>query len=60
MGDESAESEFARLRRAQAEARRDEIFGGLTPEERAAFEVRQKRLLELERHLMVAKRLRKP
>ena len=51
MSDESPEAEMLRLRREQAKARRDEIFGGLTPEERAAYEVRRKRLHDLELQL---------
>ena len=43
--------ELERLRKQQAKARADEVFGGLTTEERAVYERRQRRLRELEREL---------
>ena len=57
MPNESLEAEMLRLRQEQAKARHDQIFGGLTFEERAAYEIRQKRLRELELQLFNPKRL---
>ena len=51
MSNESPQAEMLRLRQEQAQARRNEIFGGLTSEERAAYEIKQKRLRELEHQL---------
>jgi len=49
MSVESEETEIKRLRREQAKVRRDEVFGGLSPDERAAYEIRERRLRELQR-----------
>ena len=57
MSNESPEAEMLRLRQEQAQARRNEIFGGLTCEERAAYESKQKRLRELEHQLFNLNRL---
>lgn len=57
MPNESLEAEMLRLRQEQAKARHDRIFGGLTFEERTAYEIRQKRLSELELQLFNPKRL---
>jgi hypothetical protein len=48
---ESEETEISRLRKQQDQARHDEVFGGMSPEERAAYDIRRVRLQELERHL---------
>jgi len=48
---ESEKSEIVRLRREQAQTRRDEIFGGLSTAERDAYERKQERIRELERNL---------
>ena len=45
---ESEQTELSRLRREQAKARHNEVFGGLTPEERSAYHRRQQRIQELE------------
>ena len=45
---ETTEFELARLRNQQAKTREDEVFGGLTPAERAAYDLRQDRINELE------------
>jgi hypothetical protein len=47
---ETESAELARLRREQAKTRHDEVFGGLTPVERAAYDIKQERICELERH----------
>jgi len=49
MSAESEETEINRLRREQAKVRRDEVFGGLSQDERTAYEIRGRRLRELER-----------
>jgi hypothetical protein len=51
MQSESEQEELSRLRREQAETRHDEVFGGLTPAERSAYDIKQDRIRELERHL---------
>jgi len=48
---ESEQDELSRLRREQAKTRHNEVFGGLTPEERSAYEIKQDRICELERRL---------
>ena len=48
---ESEKSEIARLRREQAQARQDEIFGGLSPAERYAYERTRDHIHELERRV---------
>jgi hypothetical protein len=55
------EDELIRLRREQSKMRQDEVFGGLSPEERAAYETKENRIHELERDLpeRVYRRLRK-
>ncbi|MCU1301565.1 MAG: hypothetical protein JWQ87_1849 [Candidatus Sulfotelmatobacter sp.] len=45
---EDPRSELARLLREQCDAQQDEIFLGLLPEERAEYERRANRILELE------------
>lgn len=45
---ESEQSELSRLRREQAKTRHDEVFGGLTAEERSAYDGKQVRIRELE------------
>ncbi len=51
MQHESEEAEISRLRKEQTKARHDEVFGGLSLEERAAYDIRQDRIQELERRL---------
>jgi hypothetical protein len=48
---ETEPAELARLRKEQAKTRHDEVFGGLTPEERSAYDLKQVRICELERRL---------
>lgn len=48
MEHESEQVELSRLRREQAKTRHDEVFGGLTPEERSAYDRKQLRIHELE------------
>jgi hypothetical protein len=49
--DESEQYELSRLRREQAKTRHDEVFGGLTPAERSAYDIKQVRIRQLERRL---------
>lgn len=49
MHRETPEFELTRLRRLQSKARQDEVFGGLSPEERLTYNNRQNRIHELER-----------
>jgi hypothetical protein len=51
MTSKAPQFELERLRKQQAKAREDEVFGGLTTKERAAYEQRQHTIRELERHL---------
>jgi len=48
---ETESAELARLRREQAKTRHDEVFGGLTREERSAYDIKRDRICELERRL---------
>jgi hypothetical protein len=48
MMTEAPQLELDRLRKQQAEARADEVFGGLSPPERAAYDLRRGRILELD------------
>lgn len=48
---ESQEVELSRLRQEQCKTRQDEVFGGLSSVERSAYERREARIHELERHL---------
>jgi hypothetical protein len=48
MAKEKPESELKRLRTEQNQTRRDEVFGGLSPAERAAYDRKSKRIYELE------------
>jgi hypothetical protein len=48
MRDETLKSELIRLRKEQSKTRRDEVFGGLSPSERAAYESKEDRIHELE------------
>ena len=51
MQNETEQSELSRLRKEQAKTRHDEVFGGLTSVERAAYDIKQDRICELERRL---------
>ena len=48
MPKEKPEFELKRLRAEQGKTRRDEVFGGLSPAERAAYNRTTKRIHELE------------
>jgi hypothetical protein len=48
MNSETLQLELELLRGQQAKAREEEVFGGLTSAERAAYELRQGRIRELE------------
>jgi hypothetical protein len=48
MKSETADVELARLRKEQKKTRQDEIFGGLTDEERSAYENKAHRIRQLE------------
>lgn len=48
MEHESEQVELSSLRREQAKTRHDEVFGGLTPEERSTYDTKQLRIQELE------------
>jgi hypothetical protein len=55
------EDELIRLRKEQSKMRQDEVFGGLSSEEQAAYDSRENRIHELERDMpeRVYRRLRK-
>jgi hypothetical protein len=48
MEDETPRTELIRLRNAQSKARQDEVYGGLSPTERAEYNSRAERIRELE------------
>jgi|SRR5690349_899472 len=45
---ETPQKELIRLRKEQGKARRDEVFGGFSPVERAAYDARNNRIQQLE------------
>jgi len=51
MRTETLQSELARLQKEQAKTRQDEVFGGLSPAERSAYDRKQSRIHELEDRL---------
>lgn len=51
MMTQAPQLELDRLRKKQAEARADEVFGGMSPPELAAYDLRRDRILELEHDL---------
>lgn len=51
MMTEVPQLQLERLRKQQAKARADEVFGGLTTAERAGYDRRQHRIRELEHDL---------
>ncbi|MGA2413262.1 MAG: hypothetical protein ABSF59_02375 [Candidatus Sulfotelmatobacter sp.] len=53
MQSESNQTELARLRQEQSQTRQDEVFGGLSCEERGAYELKAKRIRQLERELLI-------
>ncbi len=51
MRSDTPQLELDTLRHQQARTREDEVFGGLTLDEKAAYDRRQLRIYELERNL---------
>jgi hypothetical protein len=51
MTSKAPQLELERLLQQQAKAQADEVFGGLSLAERAAYDVRQNRIRELEHDL---------
>jgi hypothetical protein len=49
MRNETPSSELIRLHKEQRKTQEDEVFGGLSPEERAGYEIKQDRIHDLER-----------
>jgi hypothetical protein len=49
---EQPESELKRLRKEQNRARHDEVFGGLSPAEQAAYDGKAARIRQLESDFM--------
>jgi hypothetical protein len=45
---ETIQSELARLRKEQSKTRQDEVFGGLSDQERSIYEFKEERIRELE------------
>ena len=63
MAKEKSESELRRLRTEQGKTRRDEVFGGLLPAERAEYDKKAERIRILEGQIQksaVAKKVRRP
>jgi len=48
---EAPQLELELLRKQQSKARADEVFGGLSPAEKAAYDRRRDRIVELEHDL---------
>ena len=48
MQSESSQTELDRLRREQRKTRQDEVFGGLSAEERLSYDIKAERIRELE------------
>lgn len=59
MPHESSQAELARLLKEQAKTRQDEVFGGLSPVERAEYNRKVKRINELEAELTASADVRK-
>jgi hypothetical protein len=51
MANQSLQSELTRLRKQQAKARQDEIFGGFSRAERAEYDARANRIHDVETEL---------
>jgi hypothetical protein len=60
MQSESSQAELARLLQEQSQTRQDEVFGGLSTEERVDYEIKADRILELESELMIEAEAREP
>jgi hypothetical protein len=54
MGKENPQSELTRLRNEQNKTRRDEVFGGLSPGERTAYDIKMERIHALEGELQAS------
>jgi len=54
MAKEKPESELKQLRTEQEKIRRDEVFGGLSPAERAAYNRKSDRIHELESEIQAS------
>ena len=53
MANQSLQSELTRLRKQQAKARQDEIFGGFSRAERAEYDARANRIHDVETELQI-------
>jgi hypothetical protein len=51
MANQSLQSELTRLRKQQAKARQDEVFGGFSRAERAEYDARANRIHDVETEL---------
>ena len=60
MANLSLQSELTRLRKQQAKARQDEIFGGLSRAERAEYDARANRIRDVETELELHTRPAEP
>jgi hypothetical protein len=58
MPSESSQTELARLRREQSQTRQEEVFGGLSLEERVEYDLKGDRIRQLERELLVQAEVR--
>ena len=54
MAEEKPQSELTRLRKEQNKARHDEVFGGLSPAELAAYNRKAERIHELENYFQAS------
>jgi hypothetical protein len=54
MAKEEPQSELTRLLREQEKTRRDEVFGGLTPAERAEYKRKAERIQKLESEIQAS------
>jgi len=54
MAKEKSECELKRLRTEQNKTRQDEVFGGLSPAERAEYEGKSERIHELESEIQAS------
>jgi len=53
MANQSLQSELTRLRKQQAKAQQDEVFGGFSLAERAEYDARTNRIHDLEVELQI-------
>jgi|HubBroStandDraft_6_1064221.scaffolds.fasta_scaffold04425_2 hypothetical protein len=52
MVKETSEVELKRLRAVQSRTMQEQVFGGLSPDERTAFDARRTRISQLEKQLI--------